>query len=77
MLSSDNSCFYWYLSLLCLQCRITGVKEDTSQGPNCGMYSLTGYVSASADGSMPNITVQVAGLYDVTKVLNACTVQAK
>ena len=61
----------------CCVCRITGVKENTSRAPNCGMYSMTGYVSGGADGSVPNITVQVAGLYDVTNVLNACTVQAK
>ena len=56
--------------------RITYVAEDTSQGLNCGMYSITGWVSGDTGSSKPNITVSVTGLYDITNKLNSCNVQA-
>ncbi len=57
-------------------CRITDVTEDTSQGLNCGLYSITGYVLGNSNGSKPNVTVSVAGLYDITNKMNSCSVQA-
>ena len=61
--------------LVCIY-RITDVIEDTSGDANCGRYSITGYVLGTSDGSKPNITVSVAGLYDVTNELNSCSSQA-
>lgn len=56
-------------------CRFRKLEEDNSQGLNCGMYHLTGQVMT--DGThTPNVTVQVAGLYDITHVLNACSAQS-
>ena len=61
--------------LMCIY-RISDVIEDTSGEANCGRYSITGYVLGTSDGSKPNITVSVAGLYDVTNELNSCSSQA-
>lgn len=58
-----------------MHCRFKQLEEDNSQGLNCGMYHLTG--DAMTDGKhAPNVTVQVAGLYDITHVLNACTARS-
>ena len=59
-----------------MQCRITALKEDISQGANCGMYSMKGHTTADAASGQHNVTVQVSGLYDVTNVLNVCSGQA-
>ncbi len=56
--------------------RITDVTEDASEEANCGRYSITGYVLGNSDGSKPNITVSVSGLYDVTNKINSCSSQA-
>jgi len=56
--------------------RITDVTEDTSEEANCGRYSITGYVLGNSDGSKPNITVSVSGVYDVTNKINSCSSQA-
>ena len=66
----------WSFILLHCMCRISTVTEDTSQGLNCGMYNIAGYVLGTTDGSQANITVSVAGLYDVTNKMNSCSVQA-
>ncbi len=56
--------------LMCIY-RITDVTEDTNGEANCGRYSITG-----SDGSKPNVTVSVSGLYDVTNEINSCSSQA-
>ena len=66
---------YTAAMLMCIY-RITDVIEDTIGDANCGRYSITGYVLGTSDGSKPNITVSVAGLYDVTNELNSCSSQA-
>ncbi len=61
--------------LMCIY-RITDVTEDTNGEANCGRYSITGYVLGNSDGSKPNVTVSVSGLYDVTNEINSCSSQA-
>ncbi|KAL3136412.1 hypothetical protein ABBQ38_005669 [Trebouxia sp. C0009 RCD-2024] len=55
--------------------RIDAFEEDTSQGATCGMYHFQGWKS-NDDNANRNVTVQVAGLYDITHMLNACSAQA-
>lgn len=54
------------------QCRFISLEEDTSQGLNCGMYDVLGKTVTNGERT-PNVTVQVAGLYDITHMLNACS----
>lgn len=58
-----------------MQRRIDAFEEDTSQGQNCGMYHFQGW-KRNDDNVTRNVTVQVAGLYDITHMLNACSAQA-
>lgn len=58
-----------------MQRRIDAFEEDTSQGATCGMYHFQGWKS-NDDNANRNVTVQVAGLYDITHMLNACSAQA-
>lgn len=56
-------------------CRFISLEEDTSHGLNCGVYHVLGKATTSGERT-PSVTVQVAGLYDITRMPNACSAQA-